>query len=414
MKRINDYRKKTLTKAAILLLFFFVVVILAASLLNVEQENALTQDVNLLAASPNGFLTLTPILNHKSTITPGPTITGSVPLMAPTIQSFTTPGGLLTKTAPLSGTHFGGRIVFRDQNPYERFNLLILDTIWGKPQLVMEHISGSPTWSPGGEFLAIGCADSSKICLLNASAMQDISSIDLSRLLAKEIHLPATCHVKEIWGVESISWSPDGKKLIVVCGDRKLSDVCILPINGEAANCWDNHDKSKSQIRRVVWSPIDNNLLAISLFDEHIYLVDSNGGSSVFLSEGVSPEWSPDGKRLVFFKWDEERKYFGIAMIDVDGANHTWLYRPPTRGSDEEAEYEKIAPTCDEISADCRLSWSPENRFIAFSSARQNPYTWYIFRIDIETGEIIFLTNPSAAYGVNSPGYAEPDWEPVQ
>jgi Tol biopolymer transport system component len=330
-----------------------------------------------------------------------------------TVQSSFTPWVLLTKAAALSGTRLSGRIALRDEHPYQVFNLLLLDTIGGKPQMIMKHISGSPTWSPDRKFLAIGCADPSKICLLNANAMQRGSAIDPSKLLAKQIQLPAACQVKETWGVESISWSPDAAELAVVCGDRKQSDVCILPVDGEAVNCWDQHDKIKGQIRRAAWSPVNPNLLAVSLFDEQIYLVNHNGENSVFLSKGVSPEWSPDGKRLVFFQWDPERQYSGIAMISIDGANFNWLYRPPARGSEENAEYEKITPACDEISADCRLSWSLDGRYIAFSSTWVGAYSWNIFRLDIATGEIILLTNPNTAYGVNSPGYAEPDWEPA-
>jgi Tol biopolymer transport system component len=137
-----------------------------------------------------------------------------------------------------------------------------------------------------------------------------------------------------------------------------------------------------------------------------IYLTDRNGKNRVFLDNGWSPAWSSDGKRIAFFRWKDgtisrdERQWFGgIAAIRPDDTGLTWLYQSWATSIDAE---DKIYYS---NSSDCRLDWSPDNRYIVFSGV-YNGSSRYIFRLNIDSGEIVLLSNPINRYRNNT----EPDW----
>jgi Tol biopolymer transport system component len=199
----------------------------------------------------------------------------------------------------------------------------------------------TPTWSPDGEHIAFGCANTrawANLCIIDKEG-DKLDVEPLTRLIDMEKIPPGMCAEFDggegIW-VDSVSWAPDGKRLAFTCPSKAGDSVCIIDLNGNA-NCWNislalMEDVSYST---VTWSPKDE-VLALS-FDKkltsHIYLVDTNGENAVYLTEGAGPGWSPDGKRLAFFRRDK------LYLINRDGSGLQCIYEHALKLKEDDSNY---------------------------------------------------------------------------
>jgi Tol biopolymer transport system component len=270
---------------------------------------------------------------------------------------------------------------------------------------------GSPTWSPDGKFIAIGCKD--KICILDFSTLPDRRNnlgnqnrlpenayqIQASQLCITDIDYGGGTPYS---GILSMSWSPDGESLAVVCGGvmpESFNSVCILSLNGKTS-CWD--EKISKNIYRIAWSPVDRNVIAIAVFQDaktssKIYFVDSKGENSTYLTDGWSPEWSSNGKKIAFISDEPGNRI--IVTINKNGTDR------------QRHDYSTSAffyYDCSGFSGTCRLSWSPDNRYITFvSSNAPSTFVYKLYRLDLKTGNVIELIDNAIFNYV-----AEPDWGP--
>lgn len=109
----------------------------------------------------------------------------------------------------------------------------------------------------------------------------------------------------------------------------------------------------------------------------YIWNKPSNGGMPEQLTEGYDPQWSPNGKRLLYIKGNAKDNKARIWVCDADGGNQTQL----STGS---GNYNDI---------DAR--WSTDGKKIIFASNRsllkgKNNYDIYI--MDAEGGNLTQLT----------------------
>ena len=320
-----------------------------------------------------------------------------------------------------------GRIIyvsysFNQNQPW----LFIVDGEGNRPQMLYPIIGTSPTWSPSGKFIAAGCGeDSSKICIMDANTIPNPRNFreipeSYTPKTVQEIELPDMCSKKTEEEVRanatlesfSISWDSDEKKLAIVCGSGGIAAaVCILPLEGPSS-CWD--EQNTRNVYHAVWSPVDD-VLAISGENDisaldvrnpptKIYLTDAQGKNKVRLADGWSPEWSPDGRQVAFITWGDGT-YPGIAIVNRDGTNFRWLYQSPLLVNGENDPEIFLTFSCEQ-SRDCRLAWSPDGRYLALSGSR-NGGNARLFRIDLQTGEIIVLVNPYP-----NTSYSDLDWGP--
>lgn len=87
-----------------------------------------------------------------------------------------------------------------------------------------------------------------------------------------------------------------------------------------------------------------------------IWMVDIDGRNLTQFYEGIRPVWSPDGKRIAFYK--PTGKNYQIWLMDADGANQTQI----TNG-----EYNCIEP-----------SWTPDGRLVFASNQAGNYDIWSV------------------------------------
>ncbi len=196
------------------------------------------------------------------------------------------------------------------------------------------------------------------------------------------------------------SWSPDGKR-IVFMSDRDghphrvpgwfASEIYVMDADGSNPQNLTNHPSDDSS---PSWSPDGKRIAFVSdrdrFLDIHgfptseIYVMDADGENQQNLTNNRagdwSPEWSPDGKRIVFMSYREghfigdfEDTTSEIYVMDADGGNEQRLTE--NRKNDE-------GP-----------SWSPDGKRIAFSSDRKGDWLNYeIYMMDDDGGNLQRLT----------------------
>ena len=126
----------------------------------------------------------------------------------------------------------------------------------------------------------------------------------------------------------------------------------------------------------------------------HIYIMNAGGSKETRLTNNPAndfePEWSPDGKRIVFTRniGEANDNNYEIYVMNADGTNRTRLTNNPAD--------------------DSYPDWSPDGKKIAFMSNRVDPpsnkYEIYVMNAADGSGK----TNIS-----NNPGHdGTPSWSP--
>ena len=109
----------------------------------------------------------------------------------------------------------------------------------------------------------------------------------------------------------------------------------------------------------------------------YIWNKPANGGMPEQLTEGTTPQWSPNGKKLLYIKGNVKKNKARIWVCDADGGNQTQL----SVGS---GEFNDI---------DAR--WSVDSRKIIFSSNRsllKGKHNYDIYIMDADGGNLTQLT----------------------
>ncbi len=165
-------------------------------------------------------------------------------------------------------------------------------------------------------------------------------------------------HVIPVPDGEFLTWSPDGRRLLVVRG----SDIYAAPATGVPLINLTN--SQHGNVWKPAWSP-DGTSIAFASDREGspaIYVMKADGSVMARLPTGVgvfsAPAWSPDSTRLAFNcrigpvpdPWWTTTTASDICMIHSDGSG---FVRLTTEGGD-----------------DASPAWSPDGQRILFTSAR--------------------------------------------
>jgi len=305
-----------------------------------------------------------------ATLTPTSTATPALPII-------TEPAGCDASVA--------GHILFRqDSNPA---NLYIMDGNGCDVHVVMRNISGAAAWSVDGQRIAVGCEDNQYICILDAPAtltpcLNTPGENECTPVILEKYTLPEVEGYKE---VGNIAWAGDGEKLVADIDTLDGRMLYLVNLKGEGewrllvfgnARDWD-------------LSPVKDELI----FDG-ILRVPLDGSYSEGYHTGFSPEWSPDGKKIIFWYkllQDENnpKEPFGLMEWTFDAEIHWRIPREPTYYDPDHWVRRNIKVDSNKYH---KFSWSPDGRYIAFSGGYTGDYKSQIFRLDVETGEVVVLT----------------------
>jgi tetratricopeptide (TPR) repeat protein len=131
------------------------------------------------------------------------------------------------------------------------------------------------------------------------------------------------------------------------------------------------------------WNPEGNRLVFASDREGdrrwRLYTAWADGNDNgTSLSFGQDPDWHPNTDLIVFRGCDERGNGCGLWLMSGDGGNRAPLTNVPGDGH----------PT-----------WSPDGRYVVFMS-QERTGNWEIFRIDVQTGTVLQLTNDPGIDGI--------------
>lgn len=308
------------------------------------------------------------------------------------------------KEADCSQNNATGYILFLSSSN----DLHIMDGNGCKSKIVMRRVSGSPDWSVDGKYIAVGCEENKFICILDATRTLEscFSSSDQDKCtpsVIKKINLPYDAEQPKILNT---SWSFDGEKILVGIASLGVGNIYLLDINDSGT--WKLVIKKTNRFGDM--SPVKDEIIFDGI--EKMPL-DLNNGYIESYHIGESPQWSPDGKSIVFiFKIKQHNNYsfepYGIMQWTFD-AKPPWklLYDPSRINSEGRATHNIMI----NHQAWRVLSWSPDSRYIAFVGDYRYKDDAQIFRLNTETGEVVVLTT-KISQEQNQTKFFAPAWGP--
>lgn len=202
-------------------------------------------------------------------------------------------------------------------------------------------------------------------------------------LYRREIYTGAEARISSSPGINVTgAWSPDGGRIALSLSKDGNSEIYTIGKGGGSATRLTRNsaiDISPS------WSPDGSRIAFVSdrLGKPQIFVMRSDGSDVRRLTTSgaynVTPSWSPKGDRILYCR---QQGGFQIHSIAPDGSGDTQL---TTEGSNEHPR------------------WSPDGRFITFSSTRSGGTAIYVMRAD-GTGQT------KVSRGPNSDNH--PTWSP--
>ncbi len=201
------------------------------------------------------------------------------------------------------------------------------------------------------------------------------------------------------------SWSPDGTQIAFASNRNGSWDIFRMKIDGsDVQNLTGDEAGKNSDDNFPAWSPGDGSYIAFMTNRDgnwEIYRMDTQGGNPKNLTHDPSddemPAWSPDGKQIAFesnrLTQTQDSSPVGdldptspslnpcviasrdIGITDFDGRTVNW--------PDHRRDSDDRSP-----------SWSPDGRYIVFSSDRRNGNDLYIAeaRAGFDEEDAILLT----------------------
>jgi TolB protein len=154
------------------------------------------------------------------------------------------------------------------------------------------------------------------------------------------------------------SWSPDGQQ-IAFYSDRErppAADIYFLDIATGTTQRITHTGRNNWQPR---WSPDGSSLLYIRNFNE-ITVMAADEANRRFLAYGFGPNWSADGRQIVFYHNPPNTLNSDIFTVHIDDA----IIQNVTYGG----------------AHDWSPAWSPDNQHVAFVSSGVGQAALYIIR----------------------------------
>ena len=171
-------------------------------------------------------------------------------------------------------------------------------------------------------------------------------------------------------------------------GAAKPSEIRIAPLNGLPRESDAAFSPDGNQVA-FVWAGEKGGYAHI--YVSQIGATDSprqitTGGEGTF---EFAPVWSPDGRYLAFFRFNEEEKDLAIYVTAALGGSERRLYKVNS--------YRKVDA----------LDWSMDGKFLAFSDSPSPSEASHIFLLSLDTLEVHRVTSPPAGtLGDTTPAFS--------
>jgi len=160
------------------------------------------------------------------------------------------------------------------------------------------------------------------------------------------------------------AWAPRGSRIALAMSKDGNAQIYLINLKGKELARLTNEDAIDIS---PSWSPDGTHIAFVSDRDGNpqIYIMKANGTNLRRLtnsgSYNVGPSWSPKGDRIVYCRREGNGPLFQIYAINPDGSGDTRLT------SEGRNEYPH---------------WSPDGRFITFTSNRDGKESIYVMRSD--------------------------------
>lgn len=125
-----------------------------------------------------------------------------------------------------------------------------------------------------------------------------------------------------------------------------------------------------------------------------LFAMTSDGANQAALvtlaGSAFVPRWSPDGKLIAFFFYDTK-----VRMVNI------WV-KDMLAGSAPR----QVTPGGAQQPMNLMLSWSPDNRYLVYSSPQSDDTEQDVYRLEVASGKVVNLTLDSTVWD------ATPAWSP--
>jgi len=190
--------------------------------------------------------------------------------------------------------------------------------------------------------------------------------------------------------ITGLDWMPDGKTILFASTSAKVKGLSEVPTSGGdpiSLEVGQNaQDVSIARARnRLAYSQVSD--------DDNIWRADGPTATQRSLPrkliastrQDVSPSYSPDGRRVVF--WSNRSGTFALWICDSEGQSCSELTREGER------------PTGP-------ARWSPDGRWIVFTHASESPGNPLVSLVQVDGGLVRTLIDDKRIRGIN------PSWSP--